>query len=787
MIATTLRLRPRRTAGVFTGLLLVLLTLGLTGAQAASATDYTWTGAVLGGQWSDAANWAGGVAPSGSVGTLIFPQLTAAAGYYDPLNNETSLATNAFAIDDNEPYDLNGNGFSIGAGGLAATPDTNTSSLGTPEIAAAIDLAAAQTWSVEAGTEGDGLEVQDVDSVGTSDYALTVDFTSQDAANPAFLDILGDANVGAATFSGNGEVLLGNPAGGSPGELNDFNGNPITIENGAGLFAPNADASVGPLSVTDGDLGVGEGVAPEGDLSIAGDLTLASSDQVYLYIDQPGTIAGDDYSQLTGTGTIDLAGATLNLGQGANTDDGCSDLNVGDVDTLISSPDGVTGTFAGIANGGSIPIQNECDDSTSDAVATINYTTDSVTATITSAGNAGDVPQPTAAPTITGTAQVDYTLTASTGTWTGSPTSYTYQWYSCTSTACNPISGATASTYAPTAAVVGDEMAVEVTATNSIGSNYADSNPTKAVAAAPPLPTNTAAPVISGTGEAGDVLSVSTGTWNSSPTSYGYEWERCNNSGADCSVISGATTSSYTLAAADIGHRIIAEVDATNVAGTSSFVGTAGSAIIAASVIGSSAPTITGVPFVGEELTAHSGTFSGTGLKYLYVWEKCPTMAVTGCALITGATGQTYTISSAVGGDRIRVVEAAYNTSDAALEASGLTGLITNEADLKTALSKLLLPGATTAKLAKAGAHSFTVTAPVAGKLALTWTLKGYKIASGSVSTAGGRTTLKLKLTSKGKRLLKAAKKATKISATASYTLAGSTPITTSKKLTLRR
>ena len=144
-------------------------------------------------------------------------------------------------------------------------------------------------------------------------------------------------------------------------------------------------------------------------------------------------------------------------------------------------------------------------------------------------------------------------------------------------------------------------------------------------------------------------------------------------------------------------------------------------------------------------------------------------------------------IAAADAGLRLLVVTAAYNTADAALEVSALTGPVLTTADLKSSLSELLTAPATTVKLAKAGGHSFTVTAPVAGKLALTWTLKGNKIASGSVSTAGGRTTLKLKLTSKGKRLLKAAKKATKISATASYTLTGSTPITTSKKLTLKR
>jgi Spy/CpxP family protein refolding chaperone len=41
-------------------------------APAASAADFTWAPPAS-GNWSSGANWQGGVAPSGTVGTLSFP------------------------------------------------------------------------------------------------------------------------------------------------------------------------------------------------------------------------------------------------------------------------------------------------------------------------------------------------------------------------------------------------------------------------------------------------------------------------------------------------------------------------------------------------------------------------------------------------------------------------------------------------------------------------------------------------------------------------------------------
>jgi hypothetical protein len=189
--------------------------------------------------------------------------------------------------------------------------------------------------------------------------------------------------------------------------------------------------------------------------------------------------------------------------------------------------------------------------STSDL--TFTFTTQPDTATVT------QIPINTGLPMISGTPQVGQTLTASTGTWTNSPTSYAYQWYS---NAGGAISGATAATYMPVAGDIGNMLSVAVTATNAGGSSApATSAPTAAVIDI--IPTNTSLPMISGTPSVGHTLIATTGVWTHNPTSYTYQWNRGGT------AISGATSSTYVPVTADIGSMLTVTVVAINSGGSS--------------------------------------------------------------------------------------------------------------------------------------------------------------------------------------------------------------------------
>jgi hypothetical protein len=100
-------------------------------------------------------------------------------------------------------------------------------------------------------------------------------------------------------------------------------------------------------------------------------------------------------------------------------------------------------------------------------------------------------PTNTALPTVTGTVRPGQTLTASTGTWTGTPTSFQTSWQRCAFAGgnCSPIAGATGSTYVVTDADLGRRLRVEVFANNAIGTSFpAYSIPSAAYVIAPGAP-----------------------------------------------------------------------------------------------------------------------------------------------------------------------------------------------------------------------------------------------------------------------------------------------------------
>src|SRR5205823_2885356 len=179
-------------------------------------------------------------------------------------------------------------------------------------------------------------------------------------------------------------------------------------------------------------------------------------------------------------------------------------------------------------------------------------------------------PANTALPTIKIGGAQGQTLTAGNGSWTNEPTSYAYQWLRCDSVGnnCTAIADAFSQSYQALAADVNHALRVQVSATNAGGSSGpATSNATAAVI--PEAPANTALPTISGTAQQGQTLTAGNGSWTNEPTSYAYQWLRCDASGASCLPIAAATTQTYIVASADVGSTLRVAVTASNAGGSS--------------------------------------------------------------------------------------------------------------------------------------------------------------------------------------------------------------------------
>jgi hypothetical protein len=177
-------------------------------------------------------------------------------------------------------------------------------------------------------------------------------------------------------------------------------------------------------------------------------------------------------------------------------------------------------------------------------------------------------PGNTTPPAVSGTAKVGQTLTVSNGEWTGAPTSYAYHWQRCTSsTSCTNIAGATKQTYTVVNADAGRTLRAVVTASNAEGNSTANSNQTDTVAASGG-PVSTLRPAILGDAFVGQRLTGSNGRWTGNPTSFSYQWMRCNSAGGGCLPITGATGKTYGVVFADVYSTIGLAVTAKNAEGS---------------------------------------------------------------------------------------------------------------------------------------------------------------------------------------------------------------------------
>ena len=259
------------------------------------------------------------------------------------------------------------------------------------------------------------------------------------------------------------------------------------------------------------------------------------------------------------------------------------------------------------------------------------YTRSSVTGAVAPAVFAKTGP-----PTITGTPQVDQPLTAATGVWSpnGTPS---YQWY----VGGTAVSGATDTTFTPRIEDLRKQVTVKITMRRA-GDTTTSSVSEASAAVLPGTFQNSRNPKITGTARVGLTLTAHPGGGPPTPT-LSYQWY------ADGTAIPGATSTSFTATAAELGKHVTVQVTARRPGYLTALTESAATSQVQPGTITSvERPEISGHPYVGSVLTATDGRWNVHPTSVGYRWYA------DGVA-IPGATGSSYTPTSAVLDQRITV------------------------------------------------------------------------------------------------------------------------------------
>jgi hypothetical protein len=269
-------------------------------------------------------------------------------------------------------------------------------------------------------------------------------------------------------------------------------------------------------------------------------------------------------------------------------------------------------------------------------------------------------------PRVTGTPKVTNTLTADHGTWSGTPTSFAYQWQR--ATGANPfadIDGATAATYALVPDDATTQVRVTVTATNTNGSASNTSAASSIPAYNPPV--NTALPSIAGTARRLSVLTATSGTWTNS-TSKTRKWQRLLS--GTWTDIAGQTAATYTLASADVGTSVRVLETATNADGSTSAASNAIGPVAGATPVLQAAAAISGTPKRTRTLTASTGSWTDAPSSYAFQWQRD---TGSGFVDIDQATQQTYVPGAGDLSATLRVMVTATNGDGSSTAAASNT------------------------------------------------------------------------------------------------------------------
>jgi subtilisin family serine protease len=277
-------------------------------------------------------------------------------------------------------------------------------------------------------------------------------------------------------------------------------------------------------------------------------------------------------------------------------------------------------------------------------------------------GSSPAAPQIQDVPVVTGVPVFGSVAGASTGKWSGLPTSFSYQWLRCDGHGANclAIAGATAQAYGMFGAMdAGATLAVSVTASNSLGSATGTSAASAVVAgSAPPF-------TINSTIANGSVLTSSVAWQASSSQAMSFvEF-----------YIDGALSQTATIAPFYYNESSNSLFDPTKLTPGAHTLGLRGLATdnrtysyyaaavtVGAGPVNTALPSISGTLAIASTLLVSNGNWTGSPTGYSYQWLRCDGTG-NNCANISGATASSYVVAMADANSSLRSTVTASNAS----------------------------------------------------------------------------------------------------------------------------
>jgi hypothetical protein len=211
-------------------------------------------------------------------------------------------------------------------------------------------------------------------------------------------------------------------------------------------------------------------------------------------------------------------------------------------------------------------------------------------------------------------------------------------------------------------------------------------------------PVLTVGPVVKGAPGVAKTLRTTDGTWSTSAT-FTYQWLRCVKGYKGCAnlpgevtytVIPGATAVTYTPVTADVGHVLVAQVTATNAAGSTSVLSNGDGPVEARPPWAKEKPWIRGTKRVGQRIYVNGPGWTRSPYMFRYQWLRCSAdgnacIPITGkrkqcypgsCIRVSIGTDSQYMLTRKDVGHRIRIRATAWNGAGRGTSTSNPTRVI---------------------------------------------------------------------------------------------------------------